>query len=257
MGRSHHRDNNKMNAVPPLQCVLFDLDGTLLDTSQDMAKALNQLLIERGRKPLPYEQIRPQVSHGARGLLKLGFNLEPNDPAFTPFRDRYLSLYEQCMTEQTNLFAGLDQVLSYCEQHDLRWGVVTNKPGYLTRAVMEHLQLWQRAACVVAGDCLPQRKPDPAPMHHAATMAGVEPLACCYVGDAERDIEAGRRAGMRTICALWGFIDASEQPERWQADHYLQHGEQLLTLIAQWRELANPNADSNENNNPATEQLGQ
>lgn len=227
-----------------MQCVLFDLDGTLLDTSQDMAKALNQLLIERGRKPLPYEQIRPQVSHGARGLLKLGFDLEPNDPAFTPFRDRYLSLYEQCMTEQTNLFAGLDRVLAHCEQNDLRWGVVTNKPGYLTRAVMEHLQLWQRAACVVAGDCLPQRKPDPAPMHHAAQMASVDAAACCYVGDAERDIEAGRRAGMRTICALWGFIDANDQVESWHADHYLQQGEQLLELIEQWRSTSDQPAAS-------------
>ena len=224
-----------MSTPLPLQCVLFDLDGTLLDTSQDMAKALNQLLIERGRKPLPYEAIRPQVSHGARGLLKLGFNMEPSDPAFTPFRDRYLALYEQCMIEETNLFTGLDQVLDYCEQNDLRWGVVTNKPGYLTRAVMEHLQLWQRADCVVAGDCLPQRKPDPAPMFHAAQMAGVEPTACAYVGDAERDIEAGRRASMRTVCALWGFIDADEQPQNWQADHYLERGEQLIALIEQWR----------------------
>jgi N-acetyl-D-muramate 6-phosphate phosphatase len=224
-----------MSSYAPLQCVLFDLDGTLLDTSQDMAKALNQLLIERGRKSLPYEQIRPQVSHGARGLLKLGFDMEPTDPAFTPFRDRYLALYEQCMLEQTQLFEGLNEVLAYCEQHELRWGVVTNKPGYLTRAVMEHLHLWQRAACVVAGDCLPQRKPDPAPMHHASQMAGVDSQACCYVGDAERDIEAGRRAGMRTICALWGFIDADEQPQNWQADHYLQRGDELIALIDLWR----------------------
>lgn len=224
-----------MSSYAPLQCVLFDLDGTLLDTSQDMAKALNQLLVERGRKPLPYEQIRPQVSHGARGLLKLGFNLEPSDAAFTPFRDRYLTLYEQCLIEETGLFAGLDAVLRHCEQQQLRWGVVTNKPGYLTRSVLEHLQLWQRAACVVAGDCLPQRKPDPAPMHHAAQMAGVDSHACCYVGDAERDIEAGRRAGMRTVCALWGFIDESDQPDRWQADVSLATPGELIEWIERWR----------------------
>ncbi len=220
---------------PPLRAVLFDLDGTLLDTSQDMAHALNVLLEQEGRAPLPYGQIRPQVSHGARGLLGLGFGLTPEDAAFNALRDRYLAIYEAAVDTHTDLFEGCADVLAHCEQHALPWGVVTNKPAYLTRAVMQSLGLWSRAGAVISGDDLPERKPHPAPMFAAAERINIAPAACLYVGDAERDIAAGRNAGMRTACAAWGFIGHDEDTARWQADHHLQSPHELIPLIEQWR----------------------
>ncbi len=220
-----------------LQCVLFDLDGTFLDTSQDMAKALNQLLEEKNREPLPYNAIRPQVSHGARGLLQLGFALSPSDAEFEPMRSRYLELYEACMFEQTQAFEGIDRVLRECGLRDLKWGIVTNKPKYLTDKILRHLGYWRHASAIIAGDSLPERKPHPAPLLKAAELSDVAASACCYVGDAERDIEAGRNAQMRTVCALWGFMGAHDTPEHWQADVSIQHPDDLISLIRGWSTL--------------------
>lgn len=219
----------------PLEGVLFDLDGTLLDTSQDMAAALNTLLKEQGRDELPYTQIRSQVSHGARGLLQLGFGIGPNDEQFVSLRDRFLDIYEADLHHHTDLFPGLHEVLDWCESHELRWGIVTNKPGYLTQAVVKHLNLWERTACVVAGDCLPRRKPHPDTLLLGAEQAQLHPKACCYIGDAERDIQAGKNAGMRTICALWGFIGEDEDATQWQADVNLASPNQLQAVLESWR----------------------
>ena len=194
---------------PFLKAVLFDLDGTFLDTSQDMAQALNLLLAEHGRAPLHYEQIRPQVSHGALGLLDLGFQISPEHAEFAALRARYLELYETCMFEQTRAFDGIDQILRYCGQHDLAWGIVTNKPRYLTDKILRHLGYWPQASAIIAGDDLPQRKPHPAPLLKAAELSNIDAAACCYIGDAERDIRAGKNAGMRTITARWRVTRAS------------------------------------------------
>jgi phosphoglycolate phosphatase len=223
-----------LTQATPLQGVLFDLDGTLLDTSQDMAAALNALLREEGRTELPYEKIRAQVSHGARGLLQLGFGLSPVDEDFLRLRDRFLELYEADLYRHTRLFAGMDEVLEWCEARGLRWGIVTNKPGYLTQAVIRHLELWQRTACVVSGDCLPRRKPHPDPLLLGAEQAGLTPENCCYVGDAERDIQAGKNARMRTVCALWGFIGEDEDPLAWQADINVQTPAELHRVLEHW-----------------------
>lgn len=219
----------------PLQGVLFDLDGTLIDTSQDMAAALNRLLLENNREPLPYQKIRGQVSHGARGLLQLGFGIGPNDETFIPLRDRFLDLYEADLHQHTKVFDGLNEVLDWCEREQLRWGIVTNKPGYLTQAVVKHLNLWERTACIVSGDCLPRRKPHPDTLLLGAEQAQLNPKACCYVGDAERDIQAGKNAGMRTICALWGFLDESDQPDQWQADVSIPSPSDLIAVLEPWR----------------------
>ena len=224
-----------MNNYLPLQGVLFDLDGTLLDTSQDMASALNKLLLEQGREALPYTKIRGQVSHGARGLLQLGFGLSPNDEQFIPLRDRFLELYEADLVRDTKLFDGLGEVLDWCEQENLRWGIVTNKPGHLTRAVIKALNLWDRTACIVAGDCLPRRKPHPDTLLLGAEQAQLNPKACCYVGDAERDIQAGKNAGMRTVCALWGFLSEEDRPADWLADISLNHPMELKPVLERWR----------------------
>jgi phosphoglycolate phosphatase len=206
------------NGAPAhIRTVLFDLDGTLLDTAPDLAGALNTVLIERGRAPLPFESIRPVVSHGGVALIELGFRLARSDPAFEPLRRRLLEVYRANLSGRTRPFAGMEAVLDALEARGLNWGVVTNKPAWLTEPLLRDLELFERAACVVSGDTLPQRKPHPAPMLLACRQAGSEPAQCVYVGDAQRDVEAGRNAGMHTLVALFGYLQAHDTPDTWQA----------------------------------------
>jgi phosphoglycolate phosphatase len=198
--------------------VLFDLDGTLADTAPDLAFALNRLLEEQGREPLPFETIRPVVSHGGIALIKLGFRLNPDDPGFAPLRERLLDIYRGNLTLGTRLFPGMDDLLHELESSDRQWGVVTNKPAWLTEPLLEELGIAHRAAAVVSGDTLPEKKPHPAPLLLACRRAECEPGQCLYVGDAERDIQAGRNAGMRTLVALFGYLGEDDRPESWGAD---------------------------------------
>jgi N-acetyl-D-muramate 6-phosphate phosphatase len=200
-----------------IRTVLFDLDGTLLDTAPDLADALNVVLTEQGHSPLPFERIRPVVSHGGIALVRLGFGLAQSDPGFEPLRQRLLAVYRDNLAVRTRLFAGMEALLDDIEQRGLNWGVVTNKPGWLTEPLLQALDLRQRAACVVSGDTLEQRKPHPAPMLYACEQAGSRPEQCVYVGDAERDIEAGRNAGMHTLVALFGYLQPEDNPGDWQA----------------------------------------
>ncbi len=212
--------------------VLFDLDGTLLDTAPDLAAALNATLQLNGREPLPYERIRPVVSHGGKALIELGFGLDPQHPDFKPLRKQLLDLYQANIAVETRLFPGMDEVLDSLEQRGIRWGIVTNKPGWLTDPLLDALQLSARAACVVSGDTLPERKPHPAPLLHACRLAGCSPAEALYVGDAERDIEAGRNAGMRTLVALFGYLMEHDQPARWGADALIEKPADILDYLA-------------------------
>jgi phosphoglycolate phosphatase len=178
-----------MTAGRGLRAVLLDLDGTLLDTAPDMAHALNQLRIAEGLQVLPFAQVRPHVSHGAPRLIRLAFG-EPEAVRFEALRVRFLDLYRDCLASQTCLFAGFDEVLARIEQAGMRWGVVTNKPGWLTVPLLEQLGLDRRSACVVSGDTLSERKPHPMQLLHAAALLGLEPRECVYLGDAERDVQA-------------------------------------------------------------------
>ena len=202
----------------PIKTALFDLDGTLADTAPDLAFALNQVLVEQGRNPLPFETIRPAVSHGGIALIRLGFGLEPEHPDFAPLRQRLLEIYRANIARQTTLFPGMADLLDSIEQQDMNWGVVTNKPGWLTEPLMDALGLSERAACIDSGDTCNNRKPHPEPILHGCQLAGSEAQQCLYVGDAQRDIEAGNRAGMRTIVALFGYIADNDTPEHWEAD---------------------------------------
>lgn len=195
--------------------LLLDLDGTLLDTAPDMGGALNRLRIERGLEPLPSAAFRPVVSHGAARLVALGFPDATGD-AFEQLRLRFLDIYAQNLAGQTRLFPGIDAVLTELEHRGLPWGIVTNKPAWLTDPLLEALALSHRAACVVSGDTLAERKPHPLPLLHAAALAGVRPEHCVYVGDAERDIQAGRAAGMATVVAAYGYLSADDDPRSWQ-----------------------------------------
>ena len=199
------------------RAVLLDLDGTLLDTAPDMTRALNRLRVLEGRDELPPAQVRPHVSHGAARLVHLGFGEVP-EAEFERLRLAFLDLYREALAVETRLFDGFDAVFAHLRASDIPWGVVTNKPGWLTDPLLVDLGLAGKAACVVSGDTVAERKPHPLPLLHAARLVGIEPSQCLYVGDAERDIVAGRAAGMRTLIAGWGYIGAEDTPEDWGAE---------------------------------------
>jgi phosphoglycolate phosphatase len=211
--------------------LLLDLDGTLLDTAPDMADALARLAAEEGRAPLPFATVRPQVSAGAAALVRLAFGSPPAEE-FERLRRRFLALYAGRLHAETRLFAGADALLAACEAAQLPWGIVTNKPGGLTRPLLAALGLLDRAGCVVAGDTLPERKPHPAPLLHAARLLGRAPGACVYVGDHERDIIAGRAAGMHTIAVRYGYLAAGVDPASWAPDAVVDSPAELLALLA-------------------------
>jgi N-acetyl-D-muramate 6-phosphate phosphatase len=205
----------------PLTGVLFDLDGTLLDTAPDMHGALTRLMEEHGREPLPYRAVRDHVSHGSRALVQLGFP-DVDETASERLKQRFLDIYADNLCHSTSLFPGMEDTLAAMESRGLRLGVVTNKPGWLTMPLMDALGLTPRFATIVSGDTLPERKPSPEPMRYAARQARGEPREFVYIGDAERDIAAGRAAGMHTLIAGWGYIDAGENPQSWAADAELR-----------------------------------
>ena len=211
--------------------VLFDLDGTLADTAPDLAYALNQTLLHHGKKELPFETIRPVVSHGGRALIKLGFDYEPEHEDYETIRLYLLDVYLNNIVKHTTLFPGIEELLVEIEKKSIPWGIVTNKPGWLTDPLMKAMNLTHRAACIVSGDTCDNNKPHPEPMFYACEQAGINPETCLYVGDAERDIEAGRAAGMKTIGALFGYILVDEDPMDWQADVYINHPSEIKALL--------------------------
>ena len=215
--------------------VLFDLDGTLVDTAPDLADALNATLKHFGREPLPFESIRPQVSHGGIALIRLGFNIEPETPGFEDYRQFLLDYYKENLSVNSRLFDGMNELLEQLESNCIPWGVVTNKPSWLTDPLMQQMGMVERAACVVSGDTCANKKPHPEPIHHACSLAGVNTENCWYIGDAERDIEAGNAAGCTTVTALFGYIDADDQPENWQADHIISHPSEIMDLLENQR----------------------
>jgi phosphoglycolate phosphatase len=213
-----------------IQTVLFDLDGTLLDTAPDLALALNTLLIEHQYQPLPLATIRPWVSLGTTALIRKGFNLGEMEP-LDALRQRFLTIYTEHLADQTCLFPGMEEVLTTLESQRIQWGVVTNKAARLTDSLMQQLGLAQRSVCNISGDTLAQCKPHPAPLLHACQVAGSIPEQCIYVGDASRDIEAGQRAGMRTLVALYGYIEDHETPAQWGATGMLNQPLDLLSWV--------------------------
>ena len=214
-----------------IKTVLFDLDGTFADTAPDLAYALNATLQAQGKAPLSFETIRPVVSHGARALIELGFQLHETDSLYPSIRQQLLDIYANNIARHTSLFDGIALLLESLAQRRINWGIVTNKPANLTQPLMQALGLYDQASCVVSGDTLPQRKPDPAPLLHACTLAGSRVMECVYVGDAERDIIAGERAGMHTLVALFGYLSATDHPERWGADALVTNPLEILDWI--------------------------
>ena len=200
-----------------MKAVLFDLDGTLADTAPDLGHALNLQRERHGLPPLPQEIIRPYASHGTVGLFDIGFGLTPQDARFAPMREEYLALYTANLCLHTTLFPGMAELLDELEGKGIAWGVVTNKPARFTNPLLELLGLTQRAASIVSGDTCPHPKPHPEPLLCAAREIGVAPQSCLYVGDAERDIEAARAAGMPALVAAYGYLGENDKPETWRA----------------------------------------
>lgn len=207
--------------------VFFDLDGTLVDSAPDMIEAMRRLRVELGESPVGAESIGSVVSKGGRAMIRRGFPAA-DDARVEVLLPRFLDLYAEAIATHSALFPGMDAVLAGLEARGTRWGIVTNKPGLLARALLNALQLDARCAALVTGDCLPQKKPDPAPILRACEIAGVAAARCIYVGDDLRDIEAGRAAGMRTIAAGWGYLDGDD-PHGWGADRVIDSPARLLT----------------------------
>jgi N-acetyl-D-muramate 6-phosphate phosphatase len=210
--------------------ILFDLDGTLLDTAPDMAGALNELLAENGLPALPFESIRPSVSHGSARLVYRGF---PGIDAerFAALQGRYLEIYRNRLSAETRLFPGMDRVLAALEARGLPAGIVTNKPARLTDPLLQDLGLERRFACVVSGDTVSERKPHAMPMLHAAKLARVVPESCLYVGDAERDVQAAHAAGMRALVATYGYLGEEDDWRTWRADGSIDRPLDLLACL--------------------------
>ncbi len=214
-----------------INTVLFDLDGTLVDTAPDLGYALNLQLKKHGKPTLSDATIRPVASHGSRGLIGLGFGVTPNDANFLALRDEYLDLYDQVFTRSPKLFDGMDDVLKTLEKQKIKWGIVTNKPRRFTQPLVTSLGLQTRAVCVVSGDDAAKPKPSPETLLLACKQARVKSKQCIYIGDAARDIEAGRAAGMKTAVALFGYIDKADKPHEWGADSLIATPQEILRLI--------------------------
>lgn len=211
--------------------VFFDLDGTLADTAPDLASALNQLRSEEGEALVSERLLRPWTSNGVAGMLWAGFSMTREDPAFARLSSRFLQLYEQSLCKHTRLFEGMPELLAELEFRKIRWGVVTNKSIRLTLPLLEALDLDKRASAIVGGDSAAAPKPAPAPLFLACSQAAVSPLRSLYVGDHERDIVAGRAAGMRTIAASYGYLDEGCRIEDWDADAVISQPLDLLKVL--------------------------
>lgn len=212
------------------QAVLFDFDGTLADTAPDLAAAANVLLQRRGKPVLPEVQLRPWASHGARGLIGAALGITPEHAEFIALRDEFLEVYSTLLTNRPQLFAGMAELLDTLETRGLRWGIVTNKAERFTHPIVAALGLTERASTVVCGDTTPHAKPHPEPLFHAARELQLTPHHCIYVGDDERDMVAGRAAGMRTVAAAYGYC-ASTEPAHWQADTIIYTPGELLNWL--------------------------
>jgi len=211
--------------------VLFDLDGTLIDSAPDLAGACNEMRVERGLAPLPYPDLRRMVGSGARGMVGVAFGLAPGDAGYEALRDEFLARYEARMTRETRVFEAMLPVLAWLAEQRMPWGIVTNKATRFAAPLIASLGLAEQASTLVCGDTVAHAKPHPAPLLEAAARLRLAPAACVYVGDDRRDVDAGRAAAMATVVATWGYLGAGDAPEAWGADHLIARPDQLPGLI--------------------------
>lgn len=211
--------------------VLFDLDGTLVDSAPDLAGAVNELRTARGLEHLPYERLRPLVGSGARGMVGAAFGIDPADARFAALRDEFLLLYEKRLLRQTLVFEGMPAVLSTLALSNMPWGIVTNKASRFSVPLTAGLSELRTSGVLVSGDTTPHAKPHPAPLLAAAGQLGVHPGQCVYVGDDLRDVQAARAAGMAAVVAAWGYLGEDAAITAWQADAVIESPQQLLIWL--------------------------
>ncbi len=220
-----------MSRFTHLQAVLFDLDGTLIDSAPDLGHAADLLRLKRGLPSLPYEHYRPMAGAGARGMIGVAFGYGPDHPEFEALRQEFFANYEACLTERTRAFDGINDMIVALQSGGKRWGVVTNKSERFALPLTAAMDLFGSAATVIGGDTTPHAKPHPAPLLEAARRLGLPPEACLYVGDDERDIAAGRAAGMPTVAATYGYLGAVNDVAAWGADAVINNPLELLNFF--------------------------
>ena len=216
-----------------IRAVLFDLDGTLIDSAPDLGAAVDRMRTRRGMPSLPIEQYRPMAGAGARGMLGIAFGMAPGHPDFETMREEFFVSYENAMTERTRVFPGVGELIDRLRQQGLAWGVVTNKSARFTLPLTRQLPLFASSGAVVCGDTTPYSKPHPAPLLEAARQLGLPPGRCIYVGDDQRDVAAGRAAGMGTVAATYGYLGSNADVATWSADAHIADPLELIALLNQ------------------------
>jgi N-acetyl-D-muramate 6-phosphate phosphatase len=213
------------------KAVLFDLDGTLIDSAPDLGAAADAMRVQRGMPSLPADLYRPMAGAGARGMLHVAFGITPEDTQFESLREEFFRNYEGCMTQRTYAFEGVAELLQAISARGLPWGVVTNKSKRFTNPLTAAMPIFATAGTVVSGDTTAHAKPHPAPLLEAARQLGVAPEACVYVGDDERDIVGGKAAGMQTVAATYGYLGQQADVDAWKADAAINSPLALLKLL--------------------------
>ena len=215
------------------QAVLFDLDGTLIDSAPDLGAAADKMRTDRGLPSLDYALYRPMAGSGARGMLEIAFGMGPEHPDYENFKEEFLSNYEKAMTVHSVIFDGVQDLLLHLQELGLRWGVVTNKSQRFTLPLTAQIPLFASAQAIVSGDTTPHAKPHPEPLFEAARRMQLSPEQCWYVGDDERDIVAGKAAGMATVAAHYGYLGSQAEVLSWGADHIIHSPLALAALLVQ------------------------
>ncbi|WP_370978008.1 HAD family hydrolase [Agaribacterium sp. ZY112] len=223
-----------------LKAVFFDLDGTLLDTARDLSAALDSIMQEDGLEPLPFEQTRVIVSEGSYALVKLGYQLTDDDPQVGPLRQRLLDSYTQNINRHTRSFPGIDELIKKISDAGLAWGIATNKPQALTDALMTQFRFASTPCCILSPEHVKQSKPHEESLLLACRYANCKPSEAIYIGDHVRDILCGKNACMPTIAANYGYIPKDEDSLSWQADHYIEHADEIWPIIDNYLNLAAP-----------------
>ena len=215
-----------------VQAVLFDLDGTLIDSAPDLGAAVDKMRLDRGLPSLPFDVYRPMAGAGARGMIGVAFGITPEHADFANLREEFFANYEQCMTQNTYAFDGVQALIDSLLARGLQWGVVTNKSARFTGPLTRAMPLFASARAIVSGDTTPHAKPHPEPLFEAARRLSVDPTHCLYVGDDERDIAAGLAAGMGTVAATYGYLGQKSDPSQWGAHSIINSPGALLQLLA-------------------------
>jgi phosphoglycolate phosphatase len=220
-----------MHTFRNISTILFDLDGTLIDSAPDLAAAADEMRVSRGMASLPLDIYRPMAGAGARGMLGIAFGLTPDAPDYEVLREEFFSNYERCMTQRTYAFDGVRALIDDICQSQFRWGVVTNKSRRFTEPLTQGMPLFSTAGVVISGDTTPHAKPHPEPLFEAARRLGVDPAQCVYVGDDQRDIVAGLAAGMLTVAATYGYLGTKSDVNTWGAHAQINSPLDLLQLL--------------------------